>query len=276
MTTHSQAHKNQGSPDEGQAASSGFKNLPGHWILASMGKRVLRPGGRELTGKMLAALAIGTADDVVEFAPGLGATARLTLAKQPASYTAVERDLAAAAKVQKLLTGPAQRCVVGAAESTGLPDACASVLYGEAMLTMQSAAQKAAIAREAYRLLRPGGCYGIHEIALTPDDVSDSIKRDVLKSLSNAIRVGARPQTTREWVHVLEEAGFRVELQQLAPMHLLESRRVIRDEGFWRSLRFLFNVLRTPDARRRILEMRRVFRKYEKHLSAIIIVARKP
>ena len=66
--------------------------MPGHWLLARLGKRVLRPGGRELTRQMLDGLDIQPSDDVVEFAPGLGFTAQLTLNQKPASYTAVERD----------------------------------------------------------------------------------------------------------------------------------------------------------------------------------------
>src|SRR5947207_2992218 len=93
--------------------------MPGHWLLARLGKRVLRPGGRKLTRRMIEALNIGPSDSVIEFAPGLGETARLTLHKKPASYTAVERDKDAAAMVQKLLCGPDQRCVVGLAEETG-------------------------------------------------------------------------------------------------------------------------------------------------------------
>ena len=46
--------------------------MPGHWLLARLGKRVLRPGGRELTRQMLNGLCIKASDDVVEFAPGLG------------------------------------------------------------------------------------------------------------------------------------------------------------------------------------------------------------
>lgn len=48
--------------------------LPGHWLLARMGKRVLRPGGLELTHRLLDVLSIDGDDDVVEFAPGLGIT----------------------------------------------------------------------------------------------------------------------------------------------------------------------------------------------------------
>ena len=95
--------------------------LPGHWLLASMGKRVLRPGGIELTRQLLIDLAIGERDDVVEFAPGLGVTARMTLARRPRSYTAIERDREAAATVETYLTGPHQQCIVGTAEQTGLP-----------------------------------------------------------------------------------------------------------------------------------------------------------
>lgn len=62
------------------------EKMPGHRMPARMGKRVLRPGGMELTRRMLAALDIGPSDEVVEFAPGLSVTARLTLALNPKSY----------------------------------------------------------------------------------------------------------------------------------------------------------------------------------------------
>jgi len=68
----------------------------GHWVLAKLGKRVLRPGGLELTRLMLDEMDINKADDVVEFAPGLGQTARLTVTHQPHSYTAIELNKAAA------------------------------------------------------------------------------------------------------------------------------------------------------------------------------------
>jgi hypothetical protein len=57
------------------------EKMPGHWVLARLGKRVLRPGGMELTRRMLKLLAIRSADEVIEFAPGMGTTARLRLAR---------------------------------------------------------------------------------------------------------------------------------------------------------------------------------------------------
>jgi len=60
-------------------AGEGLKTekMPGHWVLARLGKRVLRPGGMELMRRMLKRLAIKPSDEVIEFAPGMGTTARL-------------------------------------------------------------------------------------------------------------------------------------------------------------------------------------------------------
>ena len=99
------------------ALGNGLKTekMPGHWVLARLGKRVLRPGGMELTRRMLRMINVQHDDDVVEFAPGMGITARLTLESSPASYTAIERDPAAAKVVSGYLHGERQRCVVGSA-----------------------------------------------------------------------------------------------------------------------------------------------------------------
>lgn len=254
-------------------ATLDMAKMPGHWLLARMGKRVLRPGGQELTTRMLDALSIGPSDRVVEFAPGLGATARLALGRQPAAYTGIERDEAAAASVRQLLAEPSQRCLVGTAEATGLDDAAASVVYGEAMLTMHTAGQKARIVREAFRVLQPGGRYGIHELSLTPDTLDEATKDVVMRDLSGAIHVGARPLTASEWRVVLEAEGFQVRYESHAPMHLLELGRMVRDEGLVRTLRISWNILRSPVAYRRIMAMRAVFRKHQAHLGAIALVA---
>ncbi len=252
-----------------------LERMPGHWLLARMGKRVLRPGGLELTRQMLETLAIRPEDVLVEFAPGLGVTAQLALRYRPASYIGVERDEAAAVIVRRSLSTPQQRCIVGRAEETGLPVASATVIYGEAMLTMHTPGQKAAIIREAWRVLQPGGRYGIHELCLVPDTLDTAVKETILHDLSQAIHVGARPLTVSEWRAVLEAEGFQVQSIATAPMHLLKPRRMLQDEGLGRTLRIAWNILRNPAARRRVQAMRQVFRKHQAHLSAIALVALK-
>jgi hypothetical protein len=249
--------------------------MPGHWVLARLGKRVLRPGGMGLTRLMLSALAIQRTDDVVEFAPGMGVTAQLTIELGPASYTAVERDEAAARIVSRLFKAERQRCVVGSAADTGLPDGCATVVYGEAMLTMQTAEMKHDIVREAYRLLKSGGRYGIHEMCLMSDNLDANAKRETEKALTGVVHHGVRPLAVSEWRALLELEGFQVQTVDMAPMSLLEPARLIRDEGFAGALRFVWNLLNDSEARRRVLEMRAVFRRCRKQLGAVAITVSK-
>jgi SAM-dependent methyltransferase len=255
--------------------SLGAEKMPGHWLLARLGKRVLRPGGRQLTLRMIESLNIQPSDEVTEFAPGLGDTARLTLERKPSRYTAIERDADAAALVQKFLEGPDHSCVVGLAENTGLPDGSATVVYGEAMLSMQTPEQKSRIIRESHRLLKPGGRYAIHELCLIPADLDERTKQEIQKELASVIHHGTRPLTIAEWQGLLESEGFLIREYAQAPMHLLEPRRVIQDEGVFGALRFAFNLLRNREARRRVLAMRRVFSKYRDRLAAIMIVGQK-
>ena len=248
------------------------EKMPGHWVLARLGKRVLRPGGLELTRRMLKALRIQSTDRVVEFAPGMGATTRLTLASNPYSYTAVERDEDAARVVRGYLAGERQRCVVGDASATGLPAHSATVVYGEAMLTMQSEQTKRRIVREAHRLLKKGGRYGIHEMCLIADDLTDEVKRNTERALTGVVHHGVRPLSVAEWRALLEREGFRVEAVSYASMSLLEPARLLRDEGFIGALRFARNVMRDRDARQRVLEMRSVFRRHRRQLGAVALV----
>ncbi len=250
--------------------------MPGHWLLARLGKRVLRPGGRAMTEAFLRDLGLNAGDDVVEFAPGLGLTARKVLEAGPHSYTGVERDAEAAAWCAGHLPEGANIHVrVGSADQTGLADGSASVVVGEAMLSMNSPVQKQRIMDEAYRILRPGGRYAIHELLIVPDDLPAVIKEDMESALSAAIHVGARPLTRREWCDHLKQSGFEIIQVSTAPMNLLQPARLVADEGVWRTIRFMKNVLTDHDARRRVLTMRRTFQKYRSHLRAVSVIARK-
>lgn len=60
------------------------------WVLSKVGKKVLRPGGREMTMKILNLLDIQVNDHVVEFAPGIGFTAEQILKLHPKNYTGLE------------------------------------------------------------------------------------------------------------------------------------------------------------------------------------------
>ncbi|MDO4762633.1 MAG: class I SAM-dependent methyltransferase [Corynebacterium sp.] len=246
-------------------------HLQGHWLLAKLGKKVLRPGGVALSQWMLNQLNLKN-KDVVELAPGLGVTAKSILLHGPRTYTGIDEDENAVAQLRQQLGGA--RIVCGSAAATGLDDAVCDVVVGEAMLSMQSETIKNSIVSEAARILRPGGHYGIHELALVPNDVDDKVAEELKKNLARSIKVNARPLTEMEWAALLEQHGFVLESIKVAPMGLLHPRQLIADEKL-RVFKIVFNLIRWPHARKRVVNMRRVFRDNSKNLSAIGIVARK-
>lgn len=250
------------------------EDAPGHWLLARVGKRVLRPGGLGLTHRLLAESAL-PGSDVVELAPGLGRTAVDILAASPRSYIGVEKDPDAARHTEKAV-GAAGRVVNADASDTGLTAGSADVVIGEAMLTMQSDKGKQAIIAEAARVLRPGGRYAIHELGLHPDDLDAERKTALRKRLAQVIKVNARPLTVAEWTTQLEQAGLVVEWSGSAPMALLQLRRNLADEGLRGTLRIIRNVITDRTTRTRVLAMRKTFRDNRDTLRGVALVARKP
>ena len=247
---------------------------PGHWVLARVGKKVLRPGGLELTLQMLSDAKL-TGSRVVEYAPGLGRTASEILAARPASYTGVDKDPVAAKHVRELV-GTRGTVINADAADTGLESGSADVVVGEAMLTMQGEKSKKAIISEAVRLLAPGGRYAIHELAVQPDDIDEELHTRIRQDLARAIHVNARPLTCEQWAELLEECGLVVETIQTAPMALLDFSRNVRDEGFAQTLRIIRNVLSDRELRARVLGMRKTFRTYQDSMCGVTIVAHKP
>lgn len=255
------------------------ERMQGHWLLASLGKTVLRPGGRELTSRLLAQAKPASGDRIVEFGPGVGKTASLLLAANPASYTGVDPSPEGRPALDAVLQGAANTHVVESdARETGLPDESADLVVGEAMLTMCAPETKRAIVAEAARILAPGGRYAIHELGLTdasptPDEHERS---DTSRDISQSIKVAARPLKMDQWRELLEQAGLSVTWTSTAPMHLLKPSRFIADEGIGGTLRFVGRLIQRPKARKRVMEMRRSFIEHQDEMTAVALVAVKP
>lgn len=247
----------------------------GHWLLAKMGKRVLRPGGLELTQKLISAVHISPRDAVVEFAPGIGFTASLLLAKQPQSYTGIELNGEAATLLKAKFDPKKCEIINTSAAQTGLPDSAADKVVGEAMLTMQADHRKSEIIKEAHRILKKGGFYAIHELGLTPDTLNAITKSNIQRELAQVIQVNARPLTQLEWCALLENEGFKIVEIHTAPMLLLETKRMVQDEGLFRTLKIGFNILTHPKAKRKIGAMRKIFQKHKRQMAAFAIIAQK-
>lgn len=265
------AHETSSKRDRDEA------HLQGHWLLAKLGKKVLRPGGRKLTNWMIDN-ANPTNKRVVEFAPGLGITAAEILDRNPKTYTGVDQDPDAATattlSTKQARLGIPTEVINGVASDTGLPTGSADLVVGEAMLTMQGEKGKTAIVSEANRILAAGGRYAIHELLLTPNNVDQTVADNLRKALATTIKVNARPLTATEWSELLENNGFKVLSIKVTPMGLLQPKQMVEDEGP-RVLKIMFNLARNPQARKRVLAMRKVFSENAQNLGAISIIAEK-
>lgn len=255
--------------------TSNPEKAQGHWLLAKMGKKVLRPGGRELSEKMIDALDINSNDNIVEFAPGIGKTAAYLLSKKPKNYTGVDADEDVVGNLGSKLGNEHTKFILANAAQTGLNDNSVDKLVGEAMLTMHADHRKSEIVKEAHRILKKGGLYAIHELGLTPDGIAEDAKAEISRELALSIKVNARPLTAEEWEEILTAEGFKIKKVFTSGMLLLERKRMIEDEGLMRSLKIGFNIMTHPQEKKRILEMRKVFRKYNDNMNAVALIAEK-
>ncbi|MEZ5090999.1 MAG: class I SAM-dependent methyltransferase [Micropruina sp.] len=187
----------------------------------------------------------------------------------------MDADPSAAAMVAEVV-GRHGRAVTADASATGLPDGCADVVIGEAMLTMQTDRGKRAIIDEAARLLKPGGRYAIHELGLRPDDLDAGIRDELRKDLARTIKVNAPGRSPHPNGANTCPGRPRGRMDRLRPDGAAQLRRNLADEGFLRVLRIAWNVLTDPGARKRVMAMRRTFVRHADHLTGIALIARKP
>ena len=76
-------------------------------------------------------------------------------------------------------------------------------------------------------------------------------------------------------LQTLKKEGFKIKAVHETPMHLLRAKRMIDDEGLFRTLKIGFKIMTHPKAKNRIFSMRKVFEKYEKQMVAYAIIAEK-
>lgn len=249
--------------------------MSGHWLLAKIGKKVLRPGGKKLTNEMVELLDINTNDAIVEFAPGLGYTTSIVLDKQPTSYIGIDLDEKIIENLNQKFDNQKAVFQLANAADTRLDDCSQTKVFGEAMLTMHANHRKSEIIKEAHRVLKKDGYYAIHELALKPNNISDEIKKNIQKELAITMNVNARPLTVEEWKILVKEEGFEIIEIKTAEMRLLEPSRLIDDEGFSGFLTIIKNIATQTEVRERVIKMKKVFKKYEEHLCAFVMIAKK-
>jgi hypothetical protein len=109
-------------------------------------------------------------------------------------------------------------------------------------------------------------------MCLVGDELDEISKKEIDQALFRAIHVGVRPLSVSEWRWLMKAEGFEVEVEARGPMHLLEANRLLSDEGVKGTLRFVWNIVRDRGSRERLLIMRKVLRRYQSNLAAVMMI----
>ncbi|MEO6988544.1 MAG: hypothetical protein ABI239_07840 [Aquihabitans sp.] len=110
-------------------------------------------------------------------------------------------------------------------------------------------------------------------VGVDRDEVSAELVAHLAVGERPTIKVNVTPLSLAGWTRLLDEAGFDVDQVMTNPLHLLEPRRLIADEGVFGALRFASRVARDSAARERVLGMRRAMQDNAEHLQSCAITA---
>ena len=256
-------------------AQKSIEKAESYDLLSRIGKKVLRPGGKKLSLQMLHLLDISEADTVIEFAPGIGLTATYTLQKHPKQYIGLDKDARNIKNLRQKFNNPQVSFLLTDVAKPVLPSNYASKVYGEAMLTMYADHKKLEIIAEAKRILQTGGLYAIHELAIEKQNLSDKALAALNKELAQVSHVNARPLGITEWQQLLQQEGFKIVALQTSEMLLLEPKRLLADEGILNLIKIFFRIICNQQIRKRVIALKKAFRKHRKHLKALVIIAQK-
>lgn len=241
----------------------------GHTFLASLGKTRLRPGGKEATDWLVKKMQLTEKTRVLEVACNM-ATTSIELAKHyGCDIVAIDMDKNALdkARVRVRAEGLDNKIVVMEANASKLPfpDNSFDIVINEAMLTMYADKAKAKLVNEYYRVLKPGGKLLTHDIML----IQSNLSQDSSNQLQTVVKSNVSPMTQENWLELFESAGFTNVVTQNGAMSLMSPAGLIRDEGFMRATKIVFNGLAKSENRHRFLGMFRFFHTQRKQLNYI-------
>lgn len=260
------------SPMESKAPT---KNEAGHMLLARLGKKRLRPGGRIATNWLIGQAHLRPDTRILEVACNMGTTAIELARRYGCSIIGVDLNEAALAKARNnaKAAGVADKVLFERANARDLPfdDASFDVVINEAMLTMQNEEGKHKAVQEYFRVLKPGGYLLTHDLALHCDG---QVKEDLIAQLREAIRVKATPLTDGEWRALFSASGFKVTTFTGA-MTLLSPLGMVRDEGLFGAIRIARNAMRSEN-RAQFMRMFRLFRRARDQFGFLAACSRKP
>jgi ubiquinone/menaquinone biosynthesis C-methylase UbiE len=253
-------------------AAAEIHELDPYKFMATIGKRVIHPGGRASTERLLDLAAIARTDDVLDIGCGVATTAIQIARRFEAHVTAADVSplMLERAGANVRAAGLGERVTVEHADILDLPygDQAFDVVLAEAV-TMFVERERAA--SELTRVTRPGGRVLATEFfwRLPPT-------REAREVFLDEVCPGLEFDTIDDWVHIYRAGGLIDICTETGPFDMMTTRGFLADEGFAHSLAILGRVVgRAANVRKMTWLMPRMA-KAVPYLGFIIVAARKP
>jgi ubiquinone/menaquinone biosynthesis C-methylase UbiE len=250
-----------------------IKLLDPYTLLAVLGKKVIRPGGRGSSDTIFRMAGFQASQSVLDIGCGVGMTAIQIASQFGCRVTAVDIDnrMIEYAKDNIRRTGKADRIALKQGDIQALPfaDSTFDAVTIEAV-SMFTRDHQASIL-EAVRVCRPGGYVFDHEFVWAKPPPADL--RHVFDAM---VCPGMSFETEREWSELYQSAGQEDIRAVPVPFDLLTPRGMLRDEGLTGTAAFIGRAISRWAYISRMLWLIRVLAKVSPYLSSVVIASTKP
>ncbi|MCG6938678.1 MAG: class I SAM-dependent methyltransferase [Gammaproteobacteria bacterium] len=252
--------------------SDDIRLLDPYSLLAALGKKVIRPGGRGSSEAIFRLADFQPAQQVLDIGCGVGTTAIQIASRFGCQVTAVDIDnrMIGFAESNIHKAGVTEKISLQQGDILALPyaDSVFDVVTIEAV-SMFIRDQQAAI-REAVRVCKPGGYVFDHEFVWVRTPPAD-----LRLEFDNIVCSGMSFETEHEWRDLFLYSGQH-DIQVIPiPFDLLTFRGMLRDEGLSGTISFLARTLSRQAYISRMLWLIRVLNKVAPYLSSVVIACKK-
>ncbi|EMP60763.1 class I SAM-dependent methyltransferase [Streptococcus mutans] len=240
------------------------KKEVGHNFLARLGKKRLRPGGITATNWLIEQGQFSKDSHVLEVACNMCTTSIELAQTYGYSVEGVDRDPKTLEKARANIHEAGLDELVHVQQSNAMklpfPDDSFDIIINEA---------KIKAIKEYLRVLKPGGRLLTHDVSFTEEGMEEQ-----LASLRQTINANVEPLHVADWQKLFEEQGFSSVKLNYGKLTLMSIPGMIKDEGFWGTLRITYRGLKKEN-RQQFLKMYRFFNKAGKDLTYIAVCSTK-
>lgn len=223
-------------------AATVIEELDPYKFMATIGKRVIHPGGRGSTEALLKRAEITAEDRVLDVGCGVGTTAIEIARRYGATVTAGDISPLMLERAQANVHGAGvdDRVAVDEADILTLPysDSCFDVVVAEAV-TMFVDRERAA--RELARVTKPGGRVLATEFCWRGPPTAEA--REIFLG---QLCPGLQFDTEADWIRIYRDGGLTDLHTETGPFEMMTPRGFLDDEGLLRCFAIMSRVATRP------------------------------